>query len=92
MEGFSLIVCDCVLLGGEFGEGVVMVMCILMMMVGVFGVSELFDIEGVYIDGCFYYGELGFDFVECFVDGGVKVEVLMMLNVGVIDLLYFEFY
>lgn len=84
--------CDDVMLCGDFGDGVVCVMWIVVCIVQVMFVLYLIDIMFVYIDGCLYYGQMSFDFVDYFVDMGVKVVVLIILNVGLFDLIYFELY
>lgn len=81
---------DEAMLAGEFGQAAQMSMRILQTMAGVYGATQLLDIESAHIDGCLYHGESGLEFAEKLVAGGAAVRVPTTLNVGAIDLLHPE--
>ena len=81
---------DAAMLAGEMGVAAQMAMRILVTMAGVYGATQLLDIESAHIDGCLYHGYSGLEFAERLVNGGARVAVPTTLNVGAMDLLHPE--
>ena len=81
---------DAAMLAGEMGVAAQMAMRILVTMAGVYGATQLLDIESAHIDGCLYHGYSGLEFAERLVSGGARVAVPTTLNVGAMDLLHPE--
>ena len=81
---------DQAMLQGEMGAANKMAMGILTTMAGVYGASELLDIESAHIDGCIYHGPSTLEFAQRLLEGGARTCVTTTLNVGAMDLIHPE--
>jgi len=78
---------DQAMLNGETGDGCQMAMRILVTMAGVYGATELLDIQSAHVDSCIYHGPSSMDFAQRLRDGGARASVPTTLNVGSMDMI-----
>lgn len=85
LEGFALSAGDRRFLAGEFGEAARIAMRIMLRVARLEGADRLIDVDMAHIDGCFYQGPAGLQFIRKLRDLGARVTVPTTMNAICVD-------
>jgi predicted aconitase/predicted aconitase with swiveling domain len=85
VSGFTLSATDRRFLAGEFGEAAKIAMRIVIRVAQLEGADRLIDVDMAHIDGCFYQGPAGLQFIRKLRDLGGRVRVPTTMNAICVD-------
>jgi len=85
LDGFTLSESDRRFLDGDYGEAARIAMRIMLRVARLEGADRLIDIDMAHIDGCFYQGPAGLQFIRRLRDLGGRVAVPTTMNAICVD-------